>query len=320
MAHELWLGKSQNFIRLTPIAGNIQWRTNLDELGGEMSFDIAIGDNLPKNPINIGDLVVLRHKEELFRGVIIDENRNNDSPVVYTAFDYAFYLNKSNATYQFKKMTADKCIRKILSDFNVPIGNIPKMNTQIDKIFNDMVVSEIIKEILEMARQKSGTRYDMEMRAGKLYIEKRGNRKIKSLIDMYGKTYDNTLAISNPSRSRSIADMKNAIQIIGNDDKVVYSTQDRSMINKYGRLQTVVTLDQDEKRSAKQVAENELRQLSKVTEETSIELIGNNRVRANRILEIEEPITGLKGDYLVTSATHNLSGGLYTMSLDLEAT
>ena len=95
MAHELWLAKSE-FIRLTPITGNIQWRSNIDELGDELGFDIAEGEGIPKNPCNIGDMVVLRNKEEIIRAIIVDENRSGNNSVGYTAFDFAFYLNKSN--------------------------------------------------------------------------------------------------------------------------------------------------------------------------------------------------------------------------------
>lgn len=318
IVHELWLAKGSKFTRLTPITGDIQWRSNTDELGDELTFPIAVGDGLPKNPLDVGDMVILRNKEELFRGIIVDEDRSDRASVGYTAFDFAFYLNKSTATYQFKKMRADKCINKILNDFDINIGSIPTMRTNIDKIYNNKKVSDIIQEILDKVKRKTGTKYDMEMRANKLFIEKRGSRKIKSLIDLYGKTYDATEFISSASRKRSIQDMTNVIQVVGEDDKVVHTERDNKMINKYGRLQDAVTLEQDEKRSAKKVAKAELKELSKVSEETSIELLGDNNVRANRILEVNEPITGIKGDYLITSATHNISDGIYTMQLDLE--
>ena len=91
------------------------------------------------------------------------------------------------------------------------------------------------------------------------------------------------------------------------------------MVNKYGKLQKVVKLDQKEKLSAAQIAQNELKALSKITEEISIELIGDDRVRAGRLFEVAEAVTGIKGMYLITNVNHAIKGGIHTMVLGLEA-
>lgn len=324
MAHELWLVKGKTMTNITPLIGTIGRRSNKDELGEEITFDIAFNDAkfFPKNPCDLGDMVILKNnKQEITRAIIVDENKSGRGPIGYSAFDYAFYLNKSNAIYQFKKMAADQCIRKILKDFNIPIGNIVSIPTPIDKIFNDVVVSDIIREILGIAKKKRGTKYRMEMRAGKMYIEKQKDLTVKASFKLYdkGKSYDATAAIANPSRTRSIAEMINSIQIVGNNDKLVLSKQDSEKVKKYGKLQKVVQLDQKEKKSAAKIAENELKEFSKITEEISIELPGDDRVRAGRLFEVSEPVTGIKGTYLINDVSHTISGGIHTMSLGLEA-
>jgi len=160
MAHELWLVKGTTMTNITPLIGTINWRGNMDELGDEISFDIAFNDvkHFPKNPCDLGDMVVLKNGDyEITRALIVDESKSGRSPIGYTAFDFAFYINKSNAIYQFKKLAADQCIKKILSDFGVPIGNIVSMPVKVDKIFNDVLVSDIIREIIEIVEKKLGT-------------------------------------------------------------------------------------------------------------------------------------------------------------------
>lgn len=322
MAHELWLVKGNTMTDITPLIGSISRRSNKDELGEEITFDIAFNDVsfFPKNPCDIGDLVILKNNDkEITRAVIVEETKSGRNPISYTAFDYAFYLNKSTTIYQFTKMRADQCIRKILNDFNIPIGNVVNINFNVDKIYPEDTPSDIIEDILDQARQKTNIKHLMEMRQGKLYIEPQGNLTIKALIQQvegWGKV-DATLAISNPSKTRSIVNMKNSIQIVSNDDKLILTRDDNAMINKYGRLQEVVKLDQEEKRSAVQVAQNELKQLSKVVEEASIELLGDDNVRAGRLIEVNEPITGLKGKYLINDVTHTISGAIHIMSLSL---
>lgn len=322
MAHELWLVKETTMTNITPLIGTIGRRSNKDELGEEISFDVAFNDvkHFPKNPCDIGDMVILKNGEyEITRAIIVDESRNGRGPIGYTAFDYAFYLNKSNAIYQFRKMAADQCIRKIAKDFGMPIGNIVSIPVLIDRIFPDDVVSDIIREIIDISEKKLGVKYLMEMRQGKLFIENQKDLVIKASFMLGGKKYDATDAIMNPTRKRSIADMVNSIQIVGNNDKLILTKSDSAMMTKYGKLQKVVKLDQKEKKSAAQIAQNELNELSKITEEIGIELLGDDQVRAGRLFELVEPVTGIKGRYLINDVDHSISGGIHTMKLGLEA-
>lgn len=321
MTHELWLAKESTMTNITPLVGTIGWRSNIVELGDEITFDIAFNDVsfFPKNPCNLGDLVILKNNNyEITRAIIVDEDRKGRDPVGYTAFDYAFYLNKSNAIYQFKNLPADQCIKKILSDFGVPIGRVVSMPVPIDKIFNDVLAIDIIREIIEITEQKLGIKYLMEMREGKIFIERQKDLKVKAQFMLGEKLYNATEAISSPSRKRSITDMTNSIQVVGNDDKLVLSKSDAAMVSKFGKLQKVVKLDQKEKLSAAQIAQNELKELSKITEEINIELLGDDRVRAGRLFDLIEPVTGISGTYLIDNAAHTIKGGIHKMNLGLE--
>lgn len=323
MAHELWLIKGDTMTNITPMLGTLTWRSNKDELGDEINFSIAFNDTnyFPVNPCDIGDMVALyNHGQEITRAIIVDELKNGIAPIAYIGFDYAFYLNKSTGVYQFNKLPGDACINKILSDFNVPIGNITSLPVVVDKIFNGDKVSEIIKEIIKMAEQASGVKYLMEMRQGKLYIDKQGNSMVTGTFQLFegGAEYDIKSAVMSPSKRRSIVDMINTIQIVGNDDKVVLTKSDGGMVGKYGRLQKVVKLDQNEKLSAEQVAANELKLLSKVVEENSVELLGDDNFRAGRLFQLEEPITGINGTFLISAVEHTISKGIHTMKPSLE--
>lgn len=321
MAHELWLIKGSTMTNITPLIGSIGWRSNMDELGDELSFNVAFTDVnfFPKNHCSVGDMVVLMNKgKEITRGIIVDEQKSGRSPVEYTAFDFAFYLNKSESTYQFTKMAADQCIKKILSNFGIPIGTIISIPVPITKIFPGKKPSDIIKEILEIAEQKLGIKYLMEMRQGKLFIERQRDLIINSTFELGGRLYFLNEAIMNPSRSISISDMVNSIQVVGNNDKIVLNQDDEAMIKKYGKVQKVITLDQEEKKSAKEVATNELKQLSKLTEEISIDLLGDDNVRAGRLFKVVEPITGINGTYLIKDVDHSIENGIHKMSLNLE--
>lgn len=318
MAHELWIVKNNTMTNITPLVGSIGWRSNIDELGDEISFDIAVNDSyFPRNPCDLGDLAILKNEEEITRCILTDENKNGRSPVQYSGFDYAFYLNKSSAIYQFNGIPADQAIRSILKKFNVPIGNIVSMPTLIDKIFNGRV-SDIIKEIIKIVEQDQGQKYLMEMRQGKLFIEKQSQLIVKGTFQLPPYTIDDvTNVISNPTRTRSITDMKNSIQIVSGD-KLIEEVTNNALVNQYGRLQEVVSIEEEEIAKAKTIAQNHLKDLGKIFEESSVELLGDDQFRAGRLFEVTEPITGLNGIYLIKDVNHTISKDIHKMTVGLE--
>lgn len=305
---------------ITPLIGDIQWRSNINELGDQLDFDIAFNDAkyFPKNPVDIGSAVCLVNQEEIFRGIVISEQKNGRQPIHYTCFDYAFYLNKSKAVYQFNKVPAKKAIEMILNDFKVPIGNIGPLSTVIKKIYVNQPVSDIIRDIMDMEKKETGQTYRMEMRGGKLYIEKQEELLIKATFKLAENIspYDVAHSISNPSRKRSIEEMKNSIGILLND-QIIEKLPNNELISKYGLLQEFVEISNKDRVQAKNIAKKMLEDLGKVFEENSLEMLGNDQVRAGRTIELEEPITGMKGKYLVKDVTHTLRNGIHRMSLGL---
>ncbi len=66
------------------------------------------------------------------------------------------------------------------------------------------------------------------------------------------------------------------------------------------------------------IAQNKLKELNKVNEDISITVLGDDNVRAGRILEIDNDIFKLKGQYLVKDCTHMYQNRTHTMDLTLE--
>jgi predicted nucleic acid-binding Zn-ribbon protein len=318
--HRLYCITPEKQYDITPLVGKISWQSHVDELGVKLDFTVAFNDDrfFPINPVDLAYLIVLRNQDEIFRGVVVTEQRNGRGEISYTCFDYAFYLNKSKEIYQFNGIPVDQAIRKILSDFNVPAGSIVGIPYPIKKIYNGEVVSDIIKDILSQAEKALGTKYRMEMRLGKLYIEHQQDLVVKPMFQLAPNIapVPVTAVISNPSRMRSIEEMRNSIKITCND-KVVAEIRDEGLIARYGLLQEVQSIDEKEQGQARQIAANLLKDLGRVFEEISIEVPGADEVRAGRIIEVEEPITGLKGQYLIKDVTHTVEKGIHTMQLGL---
>lgn len=312
---------------ITNISGGLSWKDSIDTLGMELNLTNSrnTDDRYMKNYdlAEIGDKIVLfNNNKEIFRGIIVDLGTDRYSKSI-TAFDYAFYLNQSRTIIQFNKVKADEAIKQLCSKFNVPIGNITNISTVITKIYKDDTVADIIRDIMKQATDALGIKYRLEMRAGKLYIEKYTDLIITPRFKPAPNIahFNPLKAIGSISKTESIADMRNSILISSSDEKssrVIATAKDDKNIAKFGLLQDVESVDDKNIAQAKVIAQNKLKELNKLKEDISIKLLGDDNVRAGRILEIDNDMFNLKGRYLVKDCTHMYHKRVHTMDLTLE--
>lgn len=313
---------------ITGVSGNLSWKDNVDTLGMELNFDAArnIDDKYMKgyDIIEIGDKVILNNNDkEIFRGIIVDLGTERYRKSI-TAFDYAFYLNKSKTIMQFNKVPGNEVITKLCNEFNVPIGNITSIPTLITKIYKEETISDIIKDVLNHATNETGIKYRLESREGKIFVEKYTDLIIKPKFKPaknIGKI-DVLKAIGGISKSESIADMKNSILITSSNEKssrIIAKSKDDDNISKFGLLQEVESVDDKEMADAQNIANNKLKELNRIGEDISIgPLLGDDDVRSGRILEIDNDMFNLKGQYLVKDCTHQYHNRIHTMDITVE--
>lgn len=306
----------------------LNWKDNIDTLGMQLNFNTPrnLKDRYLKNYdiAEIGDKILVTREDdlEIFRGIIADLGTNRFSKSI-TAFDYAFYLNKSKIIKQFNKIKADEAIKNLVSSFNIPIGNISSMTTLITKIYNNKTVSDIIKDIIKQVEDTSGQKFRMEMREGKLFIENYKDLIIvpsfKPAINVAG--FNPLLAIGDINKKENIIEMKNKIVIYSGNEKkvkVVAIAKDDKSISKYGLLADTESVDQKELSQAKNIAKNKLNKLNKVGQNITLELLGDDNVRAGRIIEIDEKDYNLQGYYLVKNSDHVYENNNRKMKLTIE--
>jgi len=312
---------------ITRMCGNLSWRDSIDTLGMELNVSVArnIENRYMMNYdlVEIGDkIMLLNNTNEIFRGIIVDLETERYRKSI-TAFDYAFYLNQSRTIIQFNKAKADDAIKQLCSKFNVPIGNITSIPITITKIYKNDTIADIIRDILKQATDSTGTKYRLEMRAGKLYIEKYTDLIITPRFKPAPNiaAFNPLWAIGNISKTESIADMRNSVLITSNNEKssrVVAEARDDNNIAKFGWLQVVESVDDKDMAQARNIAQNKLRELNRIRKDISITLLGDDNVRAGRILEIDNDMFNLKGQYLVKDCTHMYQNRIHTIDLTLE--
>lgn len=316
------LFKGQEKYNVTQMIGNLSRRSSIDTLGEEVTFDKLNGS---KVNFEESDLIVIQSdKEEIFRGIIVDKSESGIFQQSFTSFDYAFYLNKSEEIFQCNDIRCDEAIKKLCNKFNISIGNITSIRTLINHIYKGDVISEIIKDMLSKATDDLNIKYRLEMRAGKLYIEPYKNLIVKATFKpaFNLSEVDVTKLIGSFTRNRSIADMKNSILIVSDDEKssrILGLEKDDASIKKNGLLQKIETISGKDIAQVRNIAKNKLSELNKVLENISIELLGSDKVKAGRILNINDSVTGLSGYYLVKECTHTYTNNIHKMQLSIES-
>lgn len=299
---------------------------SLDELAMSFTFNLATNPYdkyLHDLSIRPGDKIAFINQDQtVFTGIITDNGWDGLYSHNYTAYDYAWYLNKNEVVIQFKGLAADQAIKQLCNQFDIPVGNITTMPTKIKKIYNGTVLSDCLKDIIEQTSQDTGKKYRMEMRDNKLYIEPYEDLVIQPMYKPASNIapFDTTKVPADISGSESIADMSNAVKVVSSGEKsvnVFATVKDDASISKYGLMQKVQTADKKDKAKAGNIAKNLLNELNTVTKSYNVTLLGDDQVRAGRIINFDNPF--MAGSYLVTGCAHNYTQAGHIMQLTLEA-
>lgn len=313
---------------ITPIiTGGYSWDYDLS-IKSDINFSIIVAPDMtrffPKNPVEIGDVVLLyKDGTEIIRGVVTTEDINGRDVIQYKAMDYGWYLSQSKTIYQFNNIQADKAITKIMNDCGMLIDNIPTMRTTISSIYVQQTPAEIISNIIQLEEQQTGAHYSAEMRQGRIYIVPTNDTIITGSFVLADNVapidvMDNPLGIS---RSRSIEDMRNRINVIIIEDNGSYeitsSIQDANSISKYGLLEETVKIDVADISKSRQVANILLQRLNRISETITLDLMGDIDFKAGRLLQIDDYITGVNGTFLITGVKHTVNNQVHTMSVEL---
>ena len=311
---------------VSDIIGNLTWRDTVDTLGVEVDFDLPINRYDKKfeflYDITLGDPIqILNDKGETLVQAIIVSETPNGKITSFTAYDMAWYLNKSTVIKQFKKMVGNDCIKSLCEEIGIKV-EVSGLDTKIDKIYKDKTISDVIKDIIEQCSQFNSKKFFIEYDKDTLRIMPYKKIKVVGQYEMQKDKFININEnIGGVSLSKSIVDMKNSVLVVTENKgaiRTIGEEQDSKSIEKYGKLQEVVTLDEKEFTKANLVAKNELKKLNKITEDFSIDVLGDDKVKSGRVIDIDLPLFNLKGEYLIKESNHTISNHIHKVSLKLE--
>ncbi|SFA70068.1 XkdQ/YqbQ family protein [Clostridium frigidicarnis] len=307
MSKQLWITDLTAWKDYTPLANNLSWSQDADNLAMQVTWD-SITENFKGNLVSLTD-----NKEEFFRGIIVKKATKKNT-YSYTAMDYMWYLNKSKEVIQFNSIPASQAIEQLLAKEEIKT-NIPWIGTNINQVFKDKPISDIIKEILEQVYNETGINYHFYMVNEVFTIAQTSTARIGAKL----------LINSDMTLDSDMEELKNSVVVVSNESEnanIIANVWDSDSINRIGRLQEVVNVDDKNYSQAQQIAENTLRKLNKDKNTLNISCIaleGGQNIKPNNYLYFYfYDKFGGEGWYWIKSVSHTLANNQHKISLSLE--
>lgn len=313
------------------VFGDVTWGDNIESLGVELNFSLPRNKDdrhlAPYDVVNVGDGIVFKGLEDvIFEGMVESVDLERYSKRI-TCYDYGYLLNKTAILKQFNKTKGHAAIQSICDTQGIPVGTITPMTVEITEIYNNASVSDIMKDIIERENKLTGKRITMEMRRGKLYIENMNN----NVVQLSYRPAANVAAF-NPAtvpgeitKSATLDNMKNHIEVIyqeteGDSTKVrvVATASNNNSIKKYGKRVHIESVSEDEIGQAQTIANNKLRELQGMEINITVEMLGDDRLRSGRVIEVNNATYNLSGKYKVVNCEQQYSNRTRRMTLELE--
>lgn len=297
---------------------NLEWSDSLETTADTISFET----DCQIEPASQFALIDDRDDTEVMTGIISEYSQSRKDIFSYSGYDFGFYLNHNSIVKQFNGLKVSDAIKSLCRNFKIPYGNIPQLNATIKKIYKNVVLSDCLKELLELAQTKMNIDYYyMTCSGGKFNIN-----KYQVINDL--NAYMSTLSIlsndtmKSPNISVSMENLRNQIVVVDSaSDKIAKKlvVNNSNSIQKYGLLQHVEEIDKDSKNNFRTVANNKLNELNRLTTTISInEILGNHRMRKGVIIPINNDAYDFNGYFLIKSSRHVNSKTKEVVSLNLE--
>lgn len=289
---------------------SISWSGTENQCSREISISLPYNPydtNVEQINISLGDIVFVYDDDKcLFIGVVTSRDKSNEvGTVAYVAKDFMHYLLKSDGTYKFTNTTPEKITKKVCSDIQVPVGSLAKTKTNIKKmLFEEKGVYDIIVAAYRKAKAKTGKKYMPVMQGKKVAVIEKGLSS--------GVCLTQGVDITNAIYRDTTDNMVNLVKIYNDSLKKLGQVQSKKNVEQYGIYQKTYTKEKgvNAKTEAKAM-------MVGITQEASIDAIGDVRAVSGTSIDINDPATGLTGTFFITSDTHVFSNGVHTMKLGL---
>lgn len=297
------------------IKSDMKLKKSINEFAWVLDFSIT--KNKDFFNIDIGDVIVVKHQtQEIFSGIVLS---GNTTALSFKAIDYTFYFAQNKEIYQFENVESSIVVQKIIESLGGKIGEIEATNTMVDTFYFNKTLGDIIKEIINNIKglenqdfrffYKNGT-FNFKRSEKNKYLRKEYTPKdhLKSILNDY--TFNALTYIEEPSKNRSMEKLRNSIKVYknkGNEYTQLGEAKDNDSIKKYGIIQDIISVKENEINTAKARAGNILKDKNKITEKISVKIpVLSEFLYPGELLKLKYTDYDIDGVYEVESISYTI--------------
>lgn len=321
MLEKLYVINEEGTRDITEQVGNLSWQSDSNSLSVNLSFDYAALDGVPLKPFD--QILFDDQGEAIFFGVVTSLSFSGEKTSV-SAFDFGFYLNKSEVVIQFNQSKASTAVEMLLKNVKMKCGKLPMMTTIIHKIYKDVKVSDVLSDILEQVFLETGRRYFFEMSYDVLNVHEVGEESVDisySMAENLAPVFVEDVLSKGLSMTDSVENLRNSVVVVSSESdatRIIEEVGDSASIASNGLLREVMTVDFKNESEARNISRQLLKTLNKKSRSLSLPLLGHKALKKNRRISLDMPELEIQGEFLIQGASHSYAGGLYKTTIDVE--
>lgn len=263
-------------------------------------------------------LIMQEDGEELFRGIIMTQDRTQNRELSVTAYDNAIYLSANKGSFKYSKKTATQIFLDVCKRYGISRGQVAQTTYKIPSLVDvNTTIYDILINALSKTYIATGERYYIISKKGQLHLLRRREQISKLVLETgsEGSQYGNLTAYS---YRKSISNTKTRLKIISENGKTMAQWADRNLEKKIGMMEDVQRPDDSlKKKKLKTQVIVMLDELKKPEQTLSVTAFGISSIISGAAVYISISEIGVGRTFYVDADSHDWDGEYHTMKLTL---
>lgn len=324
MAAKFILVKNGAGYDISDLVTKVVWSGRKNSAARSLKLDLLDDPTLGEsNRANVdvysgNHIIFTEDGSELFRGIIMRQERDQDRLLTITAYDNAIYLANNKDSFNYVKKTLTQIFLDVCKRFGISRGTTAQTTYKIPVIVEvNTTIYDVLCNAMSKTYQATGERFYIISKKGQLHLLRRKEQITKMVLETgsEGSQYGN---LTQYSYAKDISDTKTRLKLISEKGKTQAFWTDGNLESKIGIMQDVQIPDDTLKKAKlKTQVIMMLNQLKLPAESLSLTAIGVSTVYSGIAVYVSIPEIGISRTFYVDADTHTWDGDYHSMKLTL---
>lgn len=298
-------------VDFTALVSTVVWSGDDKACCRTLTIDLASipeDETLPAHGITVGSRILFYDDDgtQLFDGFCFEYRLATDERLAtITCYDRGVYLTRCQIYASVVDGTPEAFAQAMADQYGMAVADLATTGYTFSRAFLGTTLYKSIATAYTLASAITGDKYAMGYDLDKFYV------RVKA-VDSESLVIAGGSNLLSATTELSISDMVNQVVVIDDTGAVVSTVSDQDNVDAYGLLQSVINQADDSDAQAQALLDD-----NGVVQTITVTSMGDVRAITGKVVVVEEPYTGLTGQFWVASDAHTWSGGVYTNKLTL---